>query len=95
MLPAGAHVRAVYAETIVPDAEPGALVIDCSTIDVETRARRRRAGRRRRACAAADAPVSGGTMAGARPGTLAFMVGCDEADCSQRCSRRSRRWRGR
>jgi 3-hydroxyisobutyrate dehydrogenase len=76
MLPAGAHVRDVYAKTIVPGAEPGALVIDCSTIDVETA--RAVAGQATAAgLRAADAPVSGGTMA-AEAGTLAFMVGCDE-----------------
>ncbi len=77
MLPAGPHVRAVYADQIAPNARPGALFVDCSTIDVESA----------RAVATqvtalgfrfADAPVSGGT-AGAEAGTLAFMVGCDEA----------------
>src|SRR5215472_15281713 len=36
MLPSGAHVRAVYAEAVLPHAAKGALAIDCSTIDVET-----------------------------------------------------------
>src|SRR5262249_44817742 len=36
MLPAGQHVRAVYAEQILPNAKPGAILIDCSTIDVES-----------------------------------------------------------
>jgi 3-hydroxyisobutyrate dehydrogenase len=77
MLPAGAHVRAVYAETIVPNAAKGALVIDCSTIDVATA--REVAGMASAAgLRPADAPVSGGIMA-ADAGTLAFMVGCDEA----------------
>src|SRR5258708_26007979 len=35
MLPAGQHVRSVYAEQILPNAKAGALLIDCSTIDVE------------------------------------------------------------
>jgi 3-hydroxyisobutyrate dehydrogenase len=78
MLPAGAHVRAVYADTILPHAQTSALLIDCSTIDIETAkavaAEARAAGFR-----AADAPVSGGVMA-ADAGTLAFMVGCEDAD---------------
>ena len=35
MLPAGKHVLSVWAD-ILPAAKPGALVIDCSTIDVES-----------------------------------------------------------
>jgi 3-hydroxyisobutyrate dehydrogenase len=77
MLPAGTHVRAAYADTIVPNAAKGALVIDCSTIDVES-ARAVAAMAAEAGLRAADAPVSGGTMA-ADAGTLAFMVGCDEA----------------
>jgi len=75
MLPAGAHVRQVYAETIVPNAAAGALVVDCSTIDVET-ARDAAAMAAAAGLRPADAPVSGGIM-GAEAGTLAFMVGCD------------------
>ena len=74
MLPAGAHVRDVYAKTVVPGAEPGALVIDCSTIDVET-ARAVAAQAAAAGLRPVDAPVSGGT-AGAEAGTLTFMVGC-------------------
>ena len=77
MLPAGSHVRAVYAETIIPNAEPGALVIDCSTIDVES-ARAVAADAAAAGLRPVDAPVSGGT-AGAEAGTLTFMVGCDAA----------------
>ena len=77
MLPAGAHVRAVYAETIVPHADKGALVIDCSTIDVES-ARAVAADAAAAGLRPVDAPVSGGT-AGAEAGTLTFMVGCDDA----------------
>ncbi|MGI8840664.1 MAG: 3-hydroxyisobutyrate dehydrogenase [Caulobacteraceae bacterium] len=74
MLPAGSHVKAVWADDIIPNARLGALLIDCSTIDVES-ARfvadlAAQAGFR-----AVDAPVSGGIMA-ADGGTLAFMVGC-------------------
>ena len=78
MLPAGPHVRQVYAEQILPNAKPGTLLIDCSTIDVESA--RAVAGQAKAAAFRfADAPVSGGTVA-AEAGTLAFMVGCDEAD---------------
>ena len=72
MLPAGAPVRAVYADSIVPHAEKGALVIDCSTIDVES-ARDVAAQAAAAGLRPVDAPVSGGT-AGAEAGTLTFMV---------------------
>jgi 3-hydroxyisobutyrate dehydrogenase len=78
MLPAGPHVRAVYAEQVIPNARAGALMIDCSTIDVDSA----RAVAQQVTAAGfrfADAPVSGGTAA-AEAGTLAFMVGCNEAD---------------
>ena len=78
MLPAGAHVRAVYAEQILPNAPKTALLIDCSTIDVES-ARAVGLQARELEFRFADAPVSGGTAA-ADAGTLAFMVGCDEGD---------------
>ena len=76
MLPAGPHVRAVYAEQVFPNAPKSALLIDCSTIDVES-ARAVAAQAREQGFTFADAPVSGGTAA-AEAGTLAFMVGCDE-----------------
>ncbi len=78
MLPAGEHVRTVYAETILPNTPTSALLIDCSTIDVDsarTVARDAAMGGFR----AADAPVSGGTAA-AQGGALTFMVGCREQD---------------
>jgi 3-hydroxyisobutyrate dehydrogenase len=75
MLPAGPQVRQVYlgSDGVIARARRGALLIDCSTIDVETA---------RAAAAAAvdsgfemlDAPVSGGVI-GAEAGTLTFMVG--------------------
>ena len=77
MLPAGAHVRAVYADAIVPNAKPGALLIDCSTIDVES-ARAVAKDAAAKGLAVADAPVSGGTAA-AESGALTFMVGCEAA----------------
>ena len=78
MLPAGPHVRQVYAEHILPHAPKSAVLIDCSTIDVES-ARAVAAQAKAAGFRFADAPVSGGTAA-ADAGTLAFMVGCDEPD---------------
>ena len=72
MLPAGEHVRAVWAE-VLPSAKRGTLFIDCSTIDV-TSARVAHALAAERGIAALDAPVSGG-VAGATAATLTFMVG--------------------
>lgn len=75
MLPAGKHVREVYlgAGGIVENANPGTLLIDCSTIDVET-AREVAAAAEARGLLMLDAPVSGG-VGGASAGTLTFMVG--------------------
>jgi 3-hydroxyisobutyrate dehydrogenase len=72
MLPAGEHVRAVWAE-ILPAAKRGALFIDCSTIDVNS-ARAAHGLAADRGIASLDAPVSGG-VAGAKAATLTFMVG--------------------
>jgi 3-hydroxyisobutyrate dehydrogenase len=77
MLPAGPHVKAVYGE-ILQVAPKTALLIDCSTNDVES-ARAEAAQATAAGFRFADAPVSGGIMA-AEAGTLAFMVGCDAAD---------------
>ena len=75
MLPAGPQVRAVYLgpDGIIARARPGALLIDCSTIDVET-ARLVAAEAAKAGFEMVDAPVSGGTI-GAEAGTLTFMVG--------------------
>lgn len=75
MLPAGPQVREVYlsAGGILDNASAGALLIDCSTIDVDT-AREVHAEARSRGFAMLDAPVSGG-VAGAEAATLTFMVG--------------------
>ena len=76
MLPAGPHVLKVYSEQVFGVAPKNALLLDCSTIDVDTA--RKVAGLAKDAgYTFADAPVSGGTMA-ADAGTLAFMVGCDD-----------------
>ncbi len=78
MLPAAGAVRAVWTGEILPNARRGALVIDCSTIDVAT-ARAMAELAAEAGLRGADAPVSGGIMA-ADAGTLAFMAGCAEAD---------------
>ncbi|MBP0578319.1 3-hydroxyisobutyrate dehydrogenase [Labrys sp. LIt4] len=72
MLPAGAHVLKVWSElaSLVPD---GTLLIDSSTIDVDS-ARKAHDIAAARKLAAVDAPVSGG-VGGAKAGTLTFMVG--------------------
>ena len=72
MLPAGQHVRAVYAE-VFAIAPGSAILIDCSTIDVDT-ARAVEADAADKGFAMVDAPVSGG-VAAANGGTLTFMVG--------------------
>ncbi|SDZ80612.1 3-hydroxyisobutyrate dehydrogenase [Rubrimonas cliftonensis] len=74
-LPAAAHVREAYLGDagIVASSRPGALFIDCSTIDVDTaRAVAAHAGAEGRRML--DAPMSGG-VGGAAAGTLTFMVG--------------------
>jgi len=77
MLPAGKHVLAVWAD-ILPAVKPGTLLIDSSTIDVES-ARKAHALAAERGCLSLDAPVSGGT-GGAKGATLTFMVGgCEDA----------------
>jgi 3-hydroxyisobutyrate dehydrogenase len=78
MLPAGSHVRDVYMDAILPNAPTDALLIDCSTIDVDS-ARTVARDASMRGFRAADAPVSGGTAA-ANAGSLTFMVGCREQD---------------
>ncbi len=78
MLPAGAHVEATYEDALFGTATPGALLIDCSTIDVAT-AKRVAEAATAKGLIAVDAPVSGG-IAAANAGTLTFMVGgTDEA----------------
>jgi 3-hydroxyisobutyrate dehydrogenase len=72
MLPAGRHVASVWSD-ILPEVEPGTLLIDSSTIDVES-ARRVHAMAAERGCLSLDAPVSGG-VGGAKAATLTFMAG--------------------
>ena len=78
MLPAGEQVREVYLEGdgVLSAVAPGTLLIDSSTIDVET-ARAVELAAQERGLAMVDAPVSGG-VAGAQAATLTFMVGGSE-----------------
>ena len=76
MLPAGKHVLGVWAD-LVRVAPKGALLIDSSTVDVES-ARRAHALAGAVGLASLDAPVSGGT-GGAKGGTLTFMCGGEAA----------------
>jgi 3-hydroxyisobutyrate dehydrogenase len=81
MLPAGPHVRALYAEHVFPNAKPGTLLVDCSTIDVET-ARDVHRQAAEKGFRMIDAPVSGG-VGGAQAATLTFMVGGADADVAE------------
>jgi 3-hydroxyisobutyrate dehydrogenase len=79
MLPAGEHVREVWLHQgglieAVAGGKP--LLIDCSTIDVDS-ARAVTAAAQTAGLAMLDAPVSGGTI-GAQNATLTFMVGGTE-----------------
>ena len=77
MLPNGTILRAV-ADQIIPQMQPGAVLIDCSTVDVDS-ARAVAAQAQAAGLLSVDAPVSGG-IGGAAAGTLTFMAGgSDEA----------------
>lgn len=80
MLPAGPEVRRVYEDPdgVLTHAPRSALLVDCSTIDVES-ARAVADAASRAGFAMLDAPVSGG-VAGAKAATLTFMVGGAPAD---------------
>src|SRR3546814_15645551 len=60
MLPAGKHGLSVWEE-LTAAVKPGTLLIDCSTIDVES-AREAHSMAREAGCLSLDAPVSGGTV---------------------------------
>jgi len=78
MLPSGKEVREVYlgAGGVIENANAGTLLIDSSTIDVES-ARVVAAAAEQRGLLMIDAPVSGG-VGGAQAGSLTFMVGGPE-----------------
>src|ERR1700716_4135702 len=71
MLPAGKHVISVWTD-VIPSMTKGALIIDCSTIDVES-AKQAHAVAAKHGMALVDAPVSGGTgvAKGAAPSIIA------------------------
>lgn len=73
MLPNGGIVGKVYTDDVIGQAPTGALLLDCSTIDVAT-ARKVEEAAARAGYEMVDAPVSGG-IAAANAGTLTFMVG--------------------
>lgn len=82
MLPAGQHVRTVYLDDgILAHAKAGALLIDSSTIDVDS-AKTVHAAAVAAGFSFIDAPVSGGT-GGAEAGTLTFMCGGREDDMAR------------
>ncbi|MFN4239273.1 MAG: 3-hydroxyisobutyrate dehydrogenase [Erythrobacter cryptus] len=76
MLPNGAIVKQVYWDAVIGHAPEGAILMDCSTIDVAT-AREVIAVSEAHGYQMVDAPVSGG-IAAAAAGTLTFMVGGSE-----------------
>ncbi|KPF79308.1 3-hydroxyisobutyrate dehydrogenase [Novosphingobium sp. AAP93] len=73
MLPNGAIVKSVFEADVIGHAPQTALLLDCSTIDVES-ARSVASDAAAAGYAMVDAPVSGG-IAAANAGTLTFMVG--------------------
>ena len=80
MLPEGKHVRALYLgdNGILKSITKDCLIIDCSTIDIETSLALGNEAKKI-GIDMIDAPVTGGVM-GARAGKLKFLVGgTDEA----------------
>src|SRR6056297_3996116 len=75
MLPNGQILRSV-ADQVIPVMDKGAVLLDCSTVDVDS-ARAVAEQAQAAGLSALDAPVSGG-VGGAAGGTLTFMVGGDE-----------------
>ena len=78
MLPAGKHVKDIYSNQILDNVRDGTLLIDCSTIDVET-AKSVSELAEKKGLKMLDAPVSGG-QAGAENGALTVMIGGDQED---------------
>ena len=78
MLPSGRELRVSHLDNdgVVAHAKEGALLIDCSTTDVDS-ARAVAEAAKKRGLHFLDAPVSGG-VAGAEAGSLTFMVGGED-----------------
>ena len=82
MLPAGRHVQAAWGD-LAPRVKKGALLIDSSTIDVDS-SRKAHALAAQHGLLSLDAPVSGG-VGGAAAGTLTFICGgADDAFAAAR-----------
>ena len=77
MLPDGEILKKV-AEEILPLMTPGSILLDCSTVDVDSTLEVAEMASRFDV-GSLDAPVSGGIL-GAKSATLTFMVGGVEAD---------------
>lgn len=77
MLPNGKILQMV-ADQIIPAMKQGAILCDCSTVDVDS-ARAVAQQAKQAGLGSLDAPVSGG-IGGAQAGTLTFMVGGSDAD---------------
>lgn len=79
-LPRPEHVRAVYGgpDGVFAHAAPGTLLLDTSTVDIETSRWCHREAEER-GLAFVDSPISGGT-AGAAAHTLTFMLGGSPGD---------------
>lgn len=80
MLPTGQDVEKVWLneQGLLSAAKPGTLLIDSSSIDVQTTRQLAKIAEKK-GFFTLDAPVSGG-VSGAEAGTLTFMVGGDEKD---------------
>lgn len=80
MLPKGEHARSVYLDEggVLEFAAPGTLLVDSSTIDVDS-ANALHDAAEKAGFSFVDAPVSGG-ISGAAAGTLTFMLGGADAD---------------
>jgi len=80
MLPASPHVRSVYCgdDGILSAVQPGAMLIDSSTIDPSTSLEMSQLAAKKNAVYM-DAPVSGGVMK-AKSGELSFMVGATDEE---------------
>ena len=78
MLPSGRELKVAYLDNdgIVAHAKAGALLIDCSTTDVDS-ARAVADAAKKRGLQFIDSPVSGG-VAGAEAGSLTFMAGGED-----------------
>ncbi len=78
MLPSGRELKVAYLDNdgIVAHAKAGALLIDCSTTDVDS-ARTVADAAKKRGLQFIDLPVSGG-VAGAEAGSLTFMAGGED-----------------